>query len=312
MRIRRSFAAALGLTLLTPMLLAQSAVNGSLGQFSSGSQGGQSAGSWGIPSAGQSGGQSTTQSSANNSSQSSQSTTQESGKAPGEGDGSNTTQDPKGEPNEGENTTQDPKGEPNEGENTTQDPKGEPNEGDGDGGRNGSSSSGSSSGSGSGSGSGDPYPPLGPTDGQYDPANENNDGEVPTGCADAESECAQCVRRHEAAIQFNRTYLHVAWSISHDTLEMAKKALAFGDTVSGIHQVQGLAWQLGGRPQIEEAVRTHKRVYHDKYEIYIGHIEDSLRAMARCEQENFAISDLYERFGVLYLEMLKSRYESSE
>jgi hypothetical protein len=291
MRIKSSFAAALGLTFLTPVLLAQSAVNGSLGQFSTGSQGGQSAGSWGIPSPGQSGGQGTTQSStqsstqspANNSNQSSQSTTQESGKAPGDGDGSNTTQDPKGEPNEGENTTQDPKGEPNEG--------------DGDGGRN---------------GSGDPYPPLGPTDGQYDPSNENNDGEVPTGCADAESECAECVRRHEAAIQFNRTYLHVAWSISHDTLEMAKKALAFGDTVSGIHQVQGLAWQLGGRPQIEEAVRTHRRVYHDKYEIYIGHIEDSLRAMARCEQENFAISDLYERFGVLYLEMLKSRYESSE
>jgi hypothetical protein len=295
--ITRSFAAALGLALSTPVLLAQSAVNGSLGQFSTGSQGGQSAGSWGIQGAGQSGGQGTTQSSANNSSQSSQST----------------TQDPKGEPNEGENT-QDPKGEPNEGENNTQDPKGEPNEGDGDGGRNGSSSGNGSSGSssGSGSGSGDPYPPLGPTDGQYDPSNENNDGEVPTGCADAESECAECVRRHEAAIQFNRTYLHVAWSISHDTLEMAKKALAFGDTVSGIHQVQGLAWQLGGRPQIEEAVRTHKRVYHDKYEIYIGHIEDSLRAMARCEQENFAISDLYERFGVLYLEMLKSRYESSE
>jgi hypothetical protein len=295
--ITKSFAAALGLALSTPVLLAQSAVNGSLGQFSTGSQGGQSAGSWGIQGAGQSGGQGTTQSSANNSSQSSQST----------------TQDPKGEPNEGENT-QDPKGEPNEGENNTQDPKGEPNEGDGDGGRNGSSSGNGSSGSssGSGSGSGDPYPPLGPTDGQYDPSNENNDGEVPTGCADAESECAECVRRHEAAIQFNRTYLHVAWSISHDTLEMAKKALAFGDTVSGIHQVQGLAWQLGGRPQIEEAVRTHKRVYHDKYEIYIGHIEDSLRAMARCEQENFAISDLYERFGVLYLEMLKSRYESSE
>jgi hypothetical protein len=147
---------------------------------------------------------------------------------------------------------------------------------------------------------------------EYDPSNENNDGEVPTGCADAESECAECVRRHEAAIQFNRTYLHIAWSISHDTLEMANKALAFGDNVSGIHQVQGLAWQLGGRPQIEQAIANHKKVYGDKYRIYIGHIEDSLRAMARCEQENFAISDLYERFGVLYLEMLKSRYESSE
>jgi hypothetical protein len=174
------------------------------------------------------------------------------------------------------------------------------------------SSSSSSSGGSSQSGSGGDYPPLGPNDGQYDPSNNNDDGQVPTGCADAGSECAACVRRHEEAIQFNRMYLHIAWSISHDTLEMAKKALAFGDTVSGIHQVQGLAWQLGGRPQIEEAVRTHKKVYHDKYEIYIGHIEDSLRAMARCEQENFAISDLYERFGSLYLEMLKSRYESSE
>jgi len=69
---------------------------------------------------------------------------------------------------------------------------------------------------------------------------------------------------------------------------------------------------LGGRPQIEEAIENHKKVYSKKYREYLGHIEGSLRAMARCEQDNFAISDLYERFGFLYLEFVKSRYESAE
>jgi hypothetical protein len=120
------------------------------------------------------------------------------------------------------------------------------------------------------------------------------------------------VRRHEEAIQFNRRYLHVAWSVSKQTHEMAKKALAFGDGVSGIHATQGLAWQLGGRPQIEEAIANHTKVYARKYNQYLELIEKSLNAMAQCEQNNFATSDLYRRYGFLYLEFIKTRYESAE
>ena len=118
--------------------------------------------------------------------------------------------------------------------------------------------------------------------------------------------------RHEEAIQFNRRYLHTAWSTTHQTLEMANKALAFGDTVSGIHSTQGLAWQLGGRPQIEDAVEDLKKTYARKYNDYLREIQNSLQRMSQCEQENFAISDLYRRFGFLYVEFIRARYQSPE
>jgi hypothetical protein len=107
-------------------------------------------------------------------------------------------------------------------------------------------------------------------------------------------------------------YLHIAWSISKQTHEMANKALAFGDTVSGIHGAQGLAWQLGGRPQIEEAIQTHREVYKKKYRQYIDLIRGSLNAMAQCERDNFAISDLYDRFGRMYVEFLETKYVTAE
>ncbi len=174
------------------------------------------------------------------------------------------------------------------------------------------SNGGNGSDGGSGSNGGGDYRPLDPNnDPQYDPDN-SRDGQIPTGCADRGSKCAECVRRHEEAIQFNRNYLHIAWSISKQTHEMANKALAFGDDVSSIHGTQGLAWQLGGRPQIEEAIANHRKVYAQKYRVYLGHIEDSLARMAKCDADNFAVSDLYSRYGFLYTEFIKSRYESAE
>jgi hypothetical protein len=315
---------------LCPWLMAPAAVNGSLSAFSGGSQGGQAAADWGIPNP--QGGQGGSQGQGPRGSQSS---TQSSVQAKGDGDGgsgqslgqgqssgqsstqsssqgqsstqnpSTTQTDPnKGEPNL-ESDGRDPKGEPNDSADG-QDPKGEPNlDGNGTGGNGGG-------GGGSGGNGGGQFPSLDPGDSQYDPANNEDDQQLPSGCAEAGSACAQCVQRHEAAIQFNRRYLHVAWSTTHQTLEMANKALAFGDTVSGIHSTQGLAWQLGGRPQIEEAVRDLRKTYAKKYRVYVDEIENSLRLMSACEQENFAIRDLYGRFGFLYLEFVRSRYESPD
>jgi hypothetical protein len=34
--------------------------------------------------------------------------------------------------------------------------------------------------------------------------------------------------------------------------------------------------------------------------------------LAQCDKDNFAISDLYARFGNMYVEFLSSRYESAD
>jgi hypothetical protein len=182
----------------------------------------------------------------------------------------------------------------------------------GDRGRHGNGN-GNGSGSGSGSNGGGDFPPLDPSaDGQYDPANNGGDQQIPSGCAEAGSVCAQCVQRNENVVQFNRRYLHVAWSTTHQTLEYTKQAIAFGDAVSGIHSTQALAWQLAGKPQITEAVASLRKTYDNKYRIYINNMEQALNAMNDCEQDNFAVRDLYQRFSSLYLEFVKARYQSPD
>ena len=156
------------------------------------------------------------------------------------------------------------------------------------------------------------YEPLDDGDPQYDPTGNEGENQIPSGCAEANSVCAQCVRQAEENIQFNRRYLHIAWSLSHSTLDYANKRIAFGDTVSGIHGAMALSWQLAGKPQIEEAMESLRKTYGKKYKDYIKNIEGSLHKMADCEAENYSIRDLYQRFGFLYLEFIKSRYESPD
>ncbi len=157
------------------------------------------------------------------------------------------------------------------------------------------------------------YLPLDTGDALYDPITPDLTAtQIPSSCAEAGSPCAQCVRNAEGVVQFNRNYLHVAWSVTNDTIRYAEKKVAFGDAVSGMHGAMALSWQLAGKPQIDQALGDLRKTYARKYQIYIGNIQGALRQMSECEQQNFATRDLYERFGFIYLEFLRSRYESAE
>jgi hypothetical protein len=278
----------------------------------------------------QSSNQNSSQSSNQNSSQgsnqnSSQSSNQNSSQSSNQNSNQNSSQSGDGpsQPSSGQNGAagqQDGnKGEPNlpdgdgDGGDGGQDPKGEPNyPSDGDGGNGNSGRDGNSNNGDGGDGSDGDYKPLDDGDPQYDPNGNEGENEIPSGCAEANSTCAQCVRQAEENIQFNRSYLHIAWSISHSTLDYANKRIAFGDTVSGIHGAMALSWQLAGKPQIEEAMESLRKTYGKKYRDYVRNIENSLRRMADCEAENYSIRDLYQRFGFLYLEFIKARYESPD
>jgi len=240
------------------------------------------------------------------------------GSAEGEGPTKNNSNNPDGDGSQSDGPTKNNSNNPDgdsgsaEGEGPTKNNSNNPDGDGGNGGRSGSSSSGSSSGGGRGGNDGGDFPPLDPpSDGQYDPTN-NDDGQVPSGCAEAGSQCAQCVQRNEGVVQFNRRYLHVAWSTTHQAIEYANRAIAFGDAASGIHSTQALAWQLAGKPQITEALTSLRKTYDNKYRIYINNMEQALGAMNRCETENFAVQDLYQRFSSLYLEFVKARYQSPD
>jgi len=119
------------------------------------------------------------------------------------------------------------------------------------------------------------------------------------------------VQRNEAKLQFNRRYLHVAWSTTHQTLEYTKQAIAFGDGVSEMSK-SSLSWQLTGKPQIIEAVQSLRRTYADKYQIYINNMEEAMNEMTACEADNYSVQSLYRQFSGLYLDFVKARYQSPD
>lgn len=158
----------------------------------------------------------------------------------------------------------------------------------------------------------DAFDALDTGDNQYDPDALDGDGPtVPSQCAES-PECNACYERAVGEIDFNRFYMGRAWSITRSTIDMAKKAEAFGDSASGIHGVSGLSWQLGGKPQIEESLRSLRSTYRNKYEAYIGNLETALQDLGQCEAEHFDERDWYGRFGFLYLNFMKAKYESPE
>lgn len=154
------------------------------------------------------------------------------------------------------------------------------------------------------------YDALDGDDGGYDP--DFGDGPtVPSACAGSE-ECNACYARAVERIDFNRFWLHRAWSITHAHLNMAKKAASFGDSASGIHGVSGLGWQLGGKPQIEQATRSLRNTYRDKSGEYLDNLESALRQLGECESEHFGERDWYGRFGFLYVSFMRAKYESAD
>ena len=158
------------------------------------------------------------------------------------------------------------------------------------------------------------YESLDSSDRQYDPTDMPSlDGPtIPSSCAEEGSTCQQCVLSAEENIPFNRRYLHIAWSITHAHLDYAKRMIAIGDTGSNFHGAMALSWQLGGKPQITAAVADLRETYKKKYRDYLTHIQRSVQKLSNCEQENFALQDLYQRFGALYIDMIRTRYESAD
>ena len=119
------------------------------------------------------------------------------------------------------------------------------------------------------------------------------------------------MQRNEAILEFNRRYLHVAWSTTNKTLQYTKQAIAFGDGVSEMSK-SSLSWQLTGKPQIIEAVNSLRATYDNKYRIYIDNMQQAMDAMTACEQDNNAVQTLYRQFSGLYLDFIKARYASPD
>lgn len=133
---------------------------------------------------------------------------------------------------------------------------------------------------------------------------------VPSSCAE-DPACESCYAQAVHRIDFNRFYIERARCITAANVKMANSAMAFGDSTSGIHGVAGLSWQLQGKPQIKQAVEDLQRTYTRKAGEYLSGLESSLKQLGQCEAEHYGERDWYERYGWIYLNFMKAKYESA-
>jgi hypothetical protein len=132
---------------------------------------------------------------------------------------------------------------------------------------------------------------------------------MPSGCR-SNQECAGCYEEPVRRLNVVRKSLARLRCIYTNTKRFTDAALSFGDNVSGIHGVMGLAWQ-SERRGIEQSWRNFEQTYDRKYTDLIGSMQVALNGINQCEGR-FGMRDWYQRFGILYLEIMKEKYKRSE
>jgi hypothetical protein len=139
---------------------------------------------------------------------------------------------------------------------------------------------------------------------------------VPTYCYEAdrdesgEGDCAKCFEQARASFNEVRYKFIKLAIIYRCTKSFADKSMAFGDDVSSVHGVSGLAWQAEKR-KIEESVERLKKSYDDKYIELLQRLQESMIDIAECE-EQFGERDWYDRFGFMFYEFMKEKYRRTD
>lgn len=132
---------------------------------------------------------------------------------------------------------------------------------------------------------------------------------MPSGCR-SNQECAGCYDDPVSRLNVVRRSLARLRCIYTNTKRFTDASLSFGDNVSGIHGAMGLAWQ-SERRGIEQSWRNFEQSYDRKYTDLISSMQVALNGINQCEGR-FGMRDWYQRFGILYLEIMKEKYKRSD
>lgn len=125
-----------------------------------------------------------------------------------------------------------------------------------------------------------------------------------------DEECASCFM--EARRRFNQTryVFEQLATIYKCTKKFTDAAIAFGDNTSGVHGVAGMAWQAE-RIKIEKSVEELQAAYDNKYNELIQSLADDMMELNICEAK-FGVEDWYDRFGYMYFEFMKEKYQRKD
>ncbi len=157
----------------------------------------------------------------------------------------------------------------------------------------------------SGKGLLDAYKALSDADKGYDP-NYNPPGspQVPSDCPDGGQPCFASAYEKLNRCRANLERLRAVRGVTEDFF---KASLSFGDDVSGIHGVAGLAWQAERR-KIEQSFKGFKTAYESKYRELMGKLQEALLDVSACEKSVYNESDWFNRYGFMYYQFMESRY----
>ncbi len=155
----------------------------------------------------------------------------------------------------------------------------------------------------------DSYDALDTTDVQYDPAELERGGpQVPTSCNESD-DCHACYAPAIRSINGNRLTLGKAWALARSTIVFTEQAVAFGDSIAGLHPSAGVGWNFGVKQDVNKSLNTMRATYDRRYREFIAALERGLRELGECEARFYGERDWYDRFGFMYLSFLEAKYE---
>lgn len=132
---------------------------------------------------------------------------------------------------------------------------------------------------------------------------------MPSTCA-GNAECGQCYQSAVGKMNFVRQQLGRMRCIWMNTKAFTESAISFGDNVAGLHGAMGLAWQHE-RGGIQETYNHFKQTYDNKYRDLIQSLQNALMDMDACEAQ-YGQRDWYQRFGFMFLEIMKEKYKRTD
>lgn len=145
---------------------------------------------------------------------------------------------------------------------------------------------------------------------------------VPSSCADVikgsgatgnsgrdiePNQCATCYEAAYKKLSDVRKRLAKLKCLGNATKTYVNAAVAFGDNVSSVHAIQGLAWQRE-RKNIMDSYTKFKTAYDAKYKELMNVLLDAMNGISGCEAAN-GNPDWFQRFGFMYVEFMAEKYK---
>ncbi len=129
---------------------------------------------------------------------------------------------------------------------------------------------------------------------------------VPSMCAGADG-CSACYASAYTRLNRTRTNLERLRCIYRSNEDYVERAKSFGDDVSSVHGLHGLAWQQERR-KIEKAFDDLGKTYDAKYTQLLGSVREDLVSIGACEARHFNNPDWMTRYGFMFYTFVEDRY----